>query len=113
MGKIKTFKIEDEEYIAKELTVAQVRGILDEAESGENELNIIDLLFPDRLPSLAVAMSMGLTPEELDAKDLPPSALERIMDEVEAVNPIFAGLARRLAKIGRAIAEKSTGLPAG
>ena len=113
MGKIKDFKIGDEKFIARELTVSQVKKLLDEEESGKNELSIIDLLFPDRLPSAAIAMILGISRKELEKKDLPPSELEKIMDEAEAVNPLFASLIQRLAKIGRAMATKSTEPPAG
>jgi len=113
MGKIKTFKIDNEEYIARELTVSQVKQILDEEESGKGEIDFIDLIFPDRVPVAMVLASTGLTRTALDEKDFPPSVLEKILDEVEAVNPTSAGLFQRLAKIGRALAAKSTGQPAG
>lgn len=109
MGKINTFRIEDEELIARELTVSQVKELLDEAESGKTGIDIIELMFPDRVPLAVVLAGTGLTREELDKKNFPPSALEKIFDEVEKVNPISAGLFRRLAEIGRTLAARSTG----
>ena len=109
MGKINTFRLEDEELIARELTVSQVKEILDEAESGQTEMDIIELMFPDRVPLAVVLASTGLTREGLDEKHFPPSAIEKIFDEVEKVNPISAGLFRRLAEVGRTLAAKSTG----
>ena len=113
MGKIRNFKIEETEYIARELTVKQIRETLDELESGEYETDMIDLLFPDRVPSTVVSKSLGMSPEELAAKDFPPAVVEKIISEVEEVNPFFAGLIQRLAKIGREALTLSTDRSAG
>jgi len=104
--KTKAFKIGNDEFIAQELTVSQVQQILD-GETGQ--IDMVDLLFPDRIPAEAVALSLGITRKELADKDYPPSVLEKILTEVELVNPIFAGLIQRLATIGRAAMMKSAG----
>ena len=108
MGKVNTFRIEDEELIARELTVTQVEEILN-AESERTGTEIIELMFPDRVPLSVLLASTGLTGEGLEKKNFPPSVLEKIFDEVEKVNPISAGLFQRLAQIGRALAAKSAG----
>lgn len=108
MRKTKSFKIGEDEFVARELTVSQVSQLLDGG-TVEEKVNIIDLLFPDRMPSEAVAMSLGITSDELAERDYPPSVLEKVLDEVEAINPISANLIRRLANLGRAAMEKSQG----
>lgn len=107
MRKEKTFKIVDTAFTAKELTVKQIALITDSFD-GAVKVNDIDMMFPDRIPSQAAWLSLGMTEEEL--LNYAPSEIEEMISVVEEVNPIFAGLMQRLAKIGRQmLAQKSDG----
>jgi hypothetical protein len=110
MRKEKTFKIGDKSFTAKELTVKQITQIT----SGFNEaatVNDVDMMFPDRIPSQTVCMSLEITENEL--LDYAPSEIEEMITTVEEVNPTFANLMQRLAKVGRQIlAQKSDALSA-
>jgi len=99
MRKEKPFKIGDKKFTARELRVKQIVTITDSL-GKDAEISDIDMLFPDRLPSGALAMSLGMTGEEL--AEYAPSEIETMIDAVEEVNPTFAGLMQRLANLGRA-----------
>ena len=92
MRKEKNITINDKEYTCKELTAPQVRDTLDEVEKGE--LQILDLLFPERIPAIAVQKSTGKILVELEK--LPPSDYDQLLKTVEAANPFFAALVTRM-----------------
>ena len=106
MRKEKPFKVGDKKFLARELTVKQIAQITDSL-GKDTEISDIDMLFPDRLPSSALAMSLEITIEDL--AEYAPSEIEAMITEAEAVNPTFAGLLQRLANLGRAAlaAQKS------
>lgn len=105
MRKEKAFTIGDKKFTAHELTVKQIIQITDSLDK-DAEIGDIDMLFPDRLPSSALATSLELTSEEL--AEYAPSEIEIMINEVEAINPTFAGLMQRLANVGRAALEAKT-----
>lgn len=112
MRKEKAFKIGDKKFTARELTVKQIVQITDSL-GKDMEVGDIDMLFPDRLPSSALAMSLDVALEDL--AEYAPSEIELMIDAVEEINPTFAGLLQRLANLGRAAlaAQKSEERPAG
>lgn len=71
-------------------------------------------MFPDKLPSHALRLSLGMTQEQM--AELAPSELEPLLEAAEEVNPTFAGLVKRLAEAGRKViaagAKRSDGQPA-
>jgi len=97
--KEKPFKIGDKKFTARELTVREIVQITDSLKE-DAEISDIDMLFPDRFPSSALAVSLGMTIEEL--AEYAPSEIEAMIDAAEEVNPTFAGLMQRLANLGRA-----------
>lgn len=101
MRKEKTFEIGDKILTARELTVKQITQIMDSFDGEDQQVSDIDMLFPDRLPSSALAMSLGGMTDK-DLAEYAPSEIETMLDEAEEVNPTFAGLMQRLANIGRA-----------
>lgn len=101
MRKTKIIKINDREITVKELTVDQIIKIMDS--SDDPDINDIDMLFPDRLPSSALVMSLGMKIKDLARYT--PSEIESMLDAVEEINPTFAGLMQRLANVGRAALE--------
>lgn len=107
MRREKEFKIGEEKLTAYELTVKEIMQITDTFDKPDTEISDIDMLFPDRLPSVALLMSLKMTPEDLT--EYGPSEIETMLDAVEEINPTFAGLIQRLAKVGRQVlkAEKS------
>jgi len=112
MRKEKPFKIGDKKFTAHELTVREITKINDSL-GKDAEIGDIDMLFPNRLPSTALAVSLEMTIENL--AEYAPSEIEIMIDAVEEVNPTFAGLMQRLANLGRAAlaAEKSKEQSAG
>jgi len=92
MRKEKKITINNTEYTCKELTAPQVRDILDEVEKGE--MLILDLLFPERIPVVAVQKSTDKNLKELEL--LAPSDYDALLKTVEVVNPFFAALVTRM-----------------
>jgi len=110
MKKEKAFKIDDRELIARELTVKEIAQITDALGSPDAEVNDIDMLFPDRIPSSVLLLSLQLTREEI--AEHTPSEIEIMISEVEEINPTFASLMQRLAIVGRQVlAETSSAEP--
>jgi len=97
--KQKEITVNGKKKIVRELTVAQIRDLLDDA-SGAGEAGIIDILYPDAIPAPAAAMSVGMTLAALEK--LVPSDLDAIMGAATEVNPSLAALFERLAKLGAA-----------
>jgi len=92
MRKAKSVNIDDKEYTCKELTPGQVKEVLDEVEKAQ--ANILDLLFPQSMPCIAVEISTGVTRDILE--EFPPSAYEVLLKTVEEVNPFFVALVKRI-----------------
>jgi len=99
MKKTKSIEIDGKEYVCKELTPKQVQEVLDVVEKAE--VNILDLLFPEAVPCIAVQLSTGKSAKDLEK--LPPSAYEVVLNAVEEVNPFFVALVTRMLKAAHAI----------
>jgi len=110
MKKEKAFQIDDRPLVARELTVKEIAQITDALGSPDAEVNDIDMLFPDRIPSSVLLLSMKMTREQIT--NYTPSEIEVMLDAVEEINPTFAGLMQRLASVGRQVlAETSSAGP--
>jgi hypothetical protein len=110
MRKEKSVSIGDAKFTARELTVKQITVALEAVENNNVTIHEIDMLFPDRMPSNAVAMSLDMTLDELS--EYAPSEIESMIGAAEEINPTFAGLLQRLANIGRAaLAAKASNEP--
>jgi ubiquinone biosynthesis protein UbiJ len=97
------------EVTAKELTVAEIAGVMDEMKTYQP--HVLDLLMQQDLPVQVVQISTGLGEEELMAAA--PTALDPLYDAVVAVNPSLAALTERLKKtVERLPATPSEKLPA-
>ena len=96
----KDVTINGREITVNELTVAEVVKIIESIESG-----LIDLMFDGRLPLSIVSASSGIKKKEFDKWF--PSDLDKLINEVEAVNPHSARLCKTLVSLtGRAEGQK-------
>ncbi len=109
MRRSKLVRLGDREITVKELTVAQVRSILSELETG-TELAVLDLLFTD-VPTIALLASTELS--ENDLAEYSPSELEPLIDAFREANPFFVKMMKRLAALGEVALQSSTGQSAG
>lgn len=100
MPKQKEITIKGKKKIARELTAIQIRQLLDHYDGDDGGVSIVDLLYPDKIPCAAAAMSVGLSKAALEK--MAPSELEPIMEAATLVNPSLAALIERLAKVGTA-----------
>jgi hypothetical protein len=108
MRKEKTIEIGGKSFTAKELTVKQIAQITN-GFSEATTVNDVDMMFPDRIPSQTVCLSLGIADKKL--LDYAPSEIEEMITAVEEVNPTFANLMQRLAKAGRQILAQKSGEP--
>jgi hypothetical protein len=103
MRKSKIIKIDDREITISELTVANINKLFVDvsAQAKPGAANIIDLLFGADIPVEAVAVSCGITVDELEAQ-YAPSEINVIVEAVKEVNPFFTAM---LAKLTEAVAK--------
>ncbi len=96
MRKVKEIEINGRRLTLSELTVGEIYERLERLEG-----SLLNLMFDGRLPFGLVCASAGIEEKELD--DWPASEVEKLLLEVEQVNPHCARLCRNLA----AAAEKA------
>jgi len=85
----------------RQLTIGEIQDLLDDdkkrIEKGEWEPDIVDLLFPGRIPMKGILKSTGMKSD--DFRNLDPDEMEKIIERVESKNPHFAQMAKRLGKL--------------
>ena len=99
MQRSKKIPVGDKEFTVTELSVEQIRNLLDQMETAN--LSTIDLLFPDSIPAAGIAESTGIPITTLET--YAPSELKTIISGVEDINPFFANMITRLSKVGQGI----------
>ena len=108
MGKAQTVNTEHGEVTAKELTVGQVRDVLEHI--GGTNPHIIDILFDDEgVPAIAVSLSTGLPLESDENESLlnySAGDMRRVIKAVKEANPDFLALAQRM-RGDRGLPEKT------
>lgn len=105
MQRTKTITIDDRDIVAKELSVAQVRNLMDNM--SESSVSTIDMLFPGSIPSVVIAESTGLSVEKLE-EVFHPSEIKQIIEVVENINPFFTNMISTLAAAGGRIVSEKT-----
>ncbi len=109
MQRSKTVTVGERDITVKELTVSQIRDLMDNLEK-DTETYTIDMLFPDSVPAIAVSESTGIPIKKLEA-DFTPSELKQIIEGVENLNPFFTNMISRIAKIGEAVLTEKASMP--
>lgn len=105
----KAITVDGREVIVRELTVAQIRDLMDQFDKEAGSVDVIDLMFAGRIPFDAVKASTGLDAEALST--FSPSELDQIIKGVEDINPFFANMITRLSKMGEQIIRERTSTP--
>ncbi len=103
MRKTKSIKFNGEELTVRELTVSQVKQVVEALE--DFHPSFIDVVMDRAVPAMAVCKSAGLELDNLENSDIALSELENLYDEVLSVNPILAAMMERL----RQLAMEATG----
>jgi len=93
MRKSKIINWNGKDVTCKELTVSEISELME----SDQEPTILDRVFYDRVPVIAVTIATGLAYEELQACS--PSRLEELWGAVEEVNPFFVEMINRLAAL--------------
>jgi hypothetical protein len=101
MAKAKIIKTEMGDITAKELTVGEVRDVLDEL--SKTPPHVVDLLFGDEgIPAVVVSRSTEIpmdSEEEISLMSFTTSDMRKLIEAVGEVNPDFLGLAERIRAI--------------
>ncbi len=109
MRRKKTIAIDDRDITVKELSVSQVRELMDSLEE-KRDISTIDMLFPDGLPAEAIAASTGISVKKLE-EEFTPSEIKQIIEAVENLNPFFANMMKRMISAGREILKEKNLMP--
>lgn len=104
MRKIKDIEIAGRRITVSELTVEEVINQLDSLVG-----SLVAIMFDGRLPIEIVAQSSGLDKTEFDKWF--PTDIDKLITEVETVNPHCARLCQTMARIRAEKAAKVSGAP--
>ncbi len=104
MRKIKDTEINGRRITVNELTVEEVVNQLEAATGG-----LLGMMFDGRLPMTVVAASSGIAEKEFIKWH--PADIDKLITEVETVNPHCARLCKTLAEIRAARLAKVTEAP--
>lgn len=102
----KTIKIKGQDVVVKELTMAEVDGLLGSAGAGR-AVYPAEVILDPVIPQEAVVLATGLSDDDL-AGDITPSELAEIWEAVAEVNGFLSKLMARLSKEGRAATAGSS-----
>jgi len=92
MKKTKSIEINGRQLTIAELTVGQVIDAMEQLDPADPHL---ELMFDDRFPvSLLPEIANGLSLDNL--KDWTPSEIEKLIEEVEKLNPFLSRMYQRL-----------------
>lgn len=93
----------------KGLTMKQIKDVLASLKdrSKQQEAHVIDAVFDDDVPAVAVSMATGLSLAELEG-DIGQQDMRDLLDKVKAVNPFFVGMMTRLISRATQNAPSST-----
>lgn len=94
----KSVMVGDKEYVAKELDVMQVAELIEQLDNDKRSVHVIDFLFGDHMPAVAVAMSIGVTTEELSKLVDSPTEVIKLIDAVKEVNGFLSNALERKAQ---------------
>ncbi|OHD21786.1 MAG: hypothetical protein A2Y38_12945 [Spirochaetes bacterium GWB1_59_5] len=101
MAKAKIVKTEMGDITARELTVGEVRDVLDEL--SKTPPHVVDLLFGDEhIPAVVIARSTEIPMDseaEISLMSFTTSDMRKIIEAVGEVNPDFLGLSERIGAI--------------
>lgn len=85
----------------KQLTMRQIRNVLAELKK-KGEPHVIDTVFDDDVPAIALAEATGLRmdgeegPDVVSLLDLSQEEVKELLDTFKAVNPFFFGMMERI-----------------
>ena len=79
----------------RQLTMRQIRNVMAHLKKKEAEPHIVDVVFNDSVPAIALAEASGLSLEEL-AGDFDQQDIADLLAKVKAINPFFVGMTERI-----------------
>lgn len=101
-----TVKLGGRDITVRTMTVSEVRELMVEIEAqGKKvkswfDLDIVDRMFDDEVPVIAVAKATGLSVAEVGGK-YDPQEVRNLIDEVRAQNPFFVAMMERVVAAGK------------
>ncbi|SHO52841.1 hypothetical protein [Desulfopila aestuarii] len=111
-----TVKLGGRDITVKTLTVSDVRELMEQiGKDGEKvkswfDLDIVDRMFDDEVPVVAVARATGLSVAEVGG-NYDPQEVRNLIDEVRAQNPFFVAMMERVVSAGKGGSAKASLAP--
>lgn len=99
-------KLGGRDITVRTLTVSEVRELMEQIhKDGEKvkswfDLDIVDRMFDDEVPVVAVAKATGLSVAEVGG-NYDPQEVRGLIDEVRAQNPFFVAMMERVVYAGK------------
>lgn len=93
----------------KQLTMRQIKdvvAVLKKSQAGE-EVHVVDALFDNDVPAIAVSEATGLSMAELEG-EISQQEMHDLIEKVRAVNPFFVGMMERVIASGTRKSPSST-----
>ncbi len=106
MAVAETAKLCGKDIAAKELTVLQVKEMMETIRHDR----VIDNLMDGDIPADLVALACGVSVDELEKAK--PSELDQVWEAVRKVNPRLAGMVKNTTAIMEQLKSMSSSLPA-
>lgn len=81
------------------LTMKEIREVLVALREKSKEPHVIDMVFDDDVPAVAISAASGLSLSELEG-EFTQQEIRDLLDKVRALNPFFVGMMERLCRAG-------------
>lgn len=94
-----TINIGGRSVAVKQLTMRQIREVLANLKERDGGPHVLDMVFDDDVPAVAVSEATGLSLAELEG-DFTQQEMRDLIDQVRAKNPFFVGMMERLCQAG-------------
>ena len=85
--------------IGVDLTLLQIKDIYRVVGEHAKSPHVLDMVFDDDIPAVAVSAASGLSLAELEG-DFTQQEIRDLLDKVRAINPFFVGMMERLCRAG-------------
>lgn len=79
----------------KQLTMRQIKNVMAVVKKQDNEVHVIDAVYNDPVPAVALAEGTGLSLEELSG-DFNQEEVNNLLSKFKSINPFFVGMTERL-----------------
>lgn len=94
-----TIKLGGRTVAVHSLTMREIREVLVALREKGKEPHVLDMVFDDDIPAVAISAASGLSLGELEG-DFSQQEIHDLIEKIRAVNPFFVGMMERLCRAG-------------